>query len=47
MPKVNSKQTGFTYGACKPFTKDKERIQKKKKKVENKRFKIYLQKWIR
>ena len=32
MPKVNSKQTGFTYGACKPFTKDKERIQNKKKK---------------
>ena len=28
MPKMHSKQPGFTYSACGPFTKNKERIQK-------------------
>ena len=28
MPEMHLKQPGFTYGACGPFTKNKERIQK-------------------
>ena len=28
MPKMHLKQHGFTYSACKPFTENKERIQK-------------------
>ena len=28
MPEMHSKQPGFTYSACGPFTKSKERIQK-------------------
>ena len=28
MPKIHLKQLGFTYNACGPFTKNKERIQK-------------------
>ena len=28
MPKMHLKQPGFTYSACSPFTKNKERIQK-------------------
>ena len=28
MPKMHLKQPGFTYGACGPFNKNKERIQK-------------------
>ena len=32
MPKMHLKQPGFTYSVCGPFTKNKERIQKKKKK---------------
>ena len=28
MPKMHLKQPGFTYSACRPFTKNKERIQK-------------------
>ena len=28
MPEMHLKQTGFTYIACRPFTKNKERIQK-------------------
>ena len=28
MPEMHLKQLGFTYSACKPFTKNKERIQK-------------------
>ena len=38
MPEINLKQPGFSYSACEPFTKNKERIKKKKKK----RYKIYL-----
>ena len=28
MPEVHLRQPGFTYNACEPFTKNKERIQK-------------------
>ena len=28
MPEMHLRQPGFTYSACGPFTKDKERIQK-------------------
>ena len=28
MPEIHLKQTGFTYSACGPFTKNKKRIQK-------------------
>ena len=31
MPEMHLKQSGFTYSACGPFTKNKERIQKSKK----------------
>ena len=34
MPEMHLKQAGFTYSACRPFTKSKERIQKLKKKQE-------------
>ena len=30
MPEMHLKQPGFTYSACEPFTKNKERIQKVK-----------------
>ena len=32
MPETHLKQTGFTYSACGPFTKNKRRIQKFKEK---------------
>ena len=28
MPEMHLKQPGFTYSACRPFTKNKEKIQK-------------------
>ena len=28
MPEMHLKQPGFTYSACRPFTKNKERIEK-------------------
>ena len=31
MPETHLKQPGFSYSACGPFTKNKERIQKLKK----------------
>ena len=31
MPEMHLEQSGFTYSACEPFTKNKERIQKFKK----------------
>ena len=37
MPKMHLKQSGFTYSACGPFTKNKERIQKFKE-VEDSRY---------
>ena len=36
MPEMNLKQPGFSYSACEPFTKNKERIQKLKKKKDTK-----------
>ena len=41
MPDIYLKQPGFTYSACGPFTKSKEKIQKLTK---NRRYEIYLQK---
>ena len=35
MPEMHLRQSQFTYNACGPFTKNKERVQ---------RFKVYLQK---
>ena len=34
MPEMHLKQPEFTYSACEPFTKNKERIQELKKKQE-------------
>ena len=34
MPEMHLKQPGFTYSACRPFTKNKERIQKIKETVD-------------
>ena len=31
MPKLHLRQPGFTYSACRPFTKYRERIQRFKK----------------
>ena len=36
MPEMNLKQPGFTYSACGPFTKNKERIQKFKERGDSK-----------
>ena len=41
---MHLKQPGFTYSACDPFTKNKERM---KKKERNRRIKIYLLKRIK
>ena len=35
MPEMHLKQPGFTYNACGPFTKNKERIQKFKETVDS------------
>ena len=43
MPEMHLRKPGFKYSAWGPFTKNKERI--KKKKI-NRRFKIYLSKRI-
>ena len=40
MPEMHLKQSGFTYSACVPFTKNKERIQK----IKEQRYELYLQK---
>ena len=36
MPEMHLKQSGFTYSACGPFTKNKERIQKFKETGDTK-----------
>ena len=36
MPELHLKQPGFIYSACKPFTKNKERIQEIKKTGDTK-----------
>ena len=38
MPEMHLKQPGFTYSACGPFTKNKERI------YANRKYRLYLQK---
>ena len=35
MPEIHLRQPGFTYSACGPFAKNKERIQKLKKTVDS------------
>ena len=40
---MHLKQPGFTYSACDPFTKNKERM---KKNQRNRRIKVYLLKRI-
>ena len=42
MPEMYLKQTRFTYSACRPFTKNKERIQKFKETGDSR----YIQKHI-
>ena len=37
MPEINLRQPGFTYSACRPFTKNKERI-KKFKEIRDSRY---------
>ena len=41
MSEMHLRQPGFTYGTCRPFTKNKERI---KKIQRNRRFKTHLSK---
>ena len=41
MSEMHLRHPGFTYSACKQFTKSKERIQKYKR---NMRFRIYVSK---
>ena len=36
MPETHLRQPGFTYNACEPFTKNKERIQKFKETIDTK-----------
>ena len=36
MPEMDLGQPGFTYSACRPFTKNKERIQKVKERGDSK-----------
>ena len=43
MPEMHLKQPGFTYSACGPFTKNKERNEKlKKNKKKNRKYRFYL-----
>ena len=34
MPEMHLRQPGFTYTACRPFAKNKERIQKQGRKLK-------------
>ena len=38
MPEMYLRQLGFTYSACRPFTKNKERIQKLKETGDSRHF---------
>ena len=40
MPEMHLKCPGFTYSACGPFTKNKERIEKF---MQTRKYKLYLQ----
>ena len=46
MPKMHLKQPGFTYSVCRPFTKNKERIQKFKETRNMKDIKEDLLLWF-
>ena len=55
LPEMHLKQSGFTYSACRSFTKNKERIQKFKetgytcyiyKNEPDKAFKVYHMIWL-
>ena len=35
MPEMHLRQPGFTYSACGPFTKNKERIKNKKQEIQD------------
>ena len=35
MPEMHLREPGFTYSACRPYTKNKERIQKFKERVDS------------
>ena len=39
MPEMHLKQPGFTYSACGPLTKNKQRIEKLKK---NRRYRLFI-----
>ena len=41
LPEMNLKQPEFTYSACGPFNKNKERMKKNKQEIHN----IYFYKW--
>ena len=43
MPEIHLRQPGFTYSACGTFTKNKEKIIKKKKVKRNKRIRYIYQ----
>ena len=43
MPEIHLRQAGFTYRACRLFTKSKDRIRQVKKKAEVTFIKLYLQ----
>ena len=47
MPEMHLKQPGFTYSACGPFTKDKERIENLfKQEIQNAFTKMILTKLV-
>ena len=47
MPEIHLRQPGFTYSACGAFTKNKEKIIKKKKGKKKQENQVYLSKRIR
>ena len=42
LPEIYLRQPGFTYSACGPFTKNRERIQKLKKKKTQENENIFI-----
>ena len=47
MPEIHLRQPGFTYSACGTFTKNKEKIIKKKEGKKKQENQVYLSKRIR
>ena len=43
MPEMHLKQSGFTYSACGPFTKNKQK--KGLRNLGKQEYRLYLQKW--